>query len=105
MRTLTSDDFQEAIASGISIVKFGASWCGPCRAMKPIFEKVAEELADKCLVAEVDVEDIVEQTLVLDIQSVPVVIVFKDGKEMRRFHGAVNTTTDYVDAVKEVLGE
>lgn len=102
MQTLTKDDFQDSIAKGISIVKFGASWCGPCRAMKPIFEKLSEELPEECLVAEVDVEEVIEETLALDIQTVPVVIVFKDGKERRRFHGAVNTVKDYVDAVKEV---
>ena len=84
---LNDDNFQETIAKGVTLVDFYATWCGPCRMIAPIIEQLSGELAGKANVVKVDIDQAQQTTTAVQITSVPTLIVFKDGKEMKRVIG------------------
>jgi len=62
------------------LVDFWATWCAPCRMLAPIIDKLAEQYEGKLVVAKVDVDNNEEIAMRYGIQSIPTVILFKDGK-------------------------
>lgn len=69
------------------LVDFGGKWCGPCKALAPIVEKIAAENGDKLKVVAVDVDDSPEVARRYGIRGVPTVAVFRDGKESGKLMG------------------
>lgn len=90
--TLTQSNFDEIVVNSDVpvIVDFWAPWCGPCKMMAPVFEKVAKEYPLKILFAKVNTEE--EQYLggKFGIRSIPTLMVFKDSKEVHRISGALD---------------
>ena len=84
---LTASDFDQTIASGTALVDFWAGWCGPCKMLAPVIEELAGEYSGKVTVGKVDVD--AEGTLAMryNVMSIPTVILFRDGSEVRRFVG------------------
>lgn len=72
----------------ITILKFGATWCGPCKMLAPILEKLADEMADITFI-DIDVDDDEASTIVdeANISSVPLIVIFKNGKPVQRILG------------------
>ncbi len=68
------------------VVKFFATWCPPCRALTPIYKASAGELSHKAYFAEIDIDKFAEKDHLdsLGVQSLPTIILFKDGKEVKR---------------------
>jgi thioredoxin 1 len=64
------------------LVDFGATWCGPCKALAPIVEKIADDFKGKVKVVTVDIDDCPEVTKKYGVRSVPTVLVFKGGQKM-----------------------
>jgi thioredoxin 1 len=87
---LTDDTFESTIANATTpvLVDFWAEWCGPCRRVGPIVEELAGDYGDKLLVAKVDVD--VNQGVASKhgIQSIPTLMIFKDGELKERLVGA-----------------
>lgn len=81
---LTSVNFDQTIKSGVSLVDFWAPWCGPCKMAGPIIDQLSEEYAGKITVGKINVDE--EQSLAgkYGVQSIPTVILFKDGVEAGR---------------------
>ena len=71
------------------LVDFWAGWCGPCRAIAPVIEKIAAEYADKLVVGKIDVDTEIEIATRYRIMSIPCVILFKDGEAVAQSLGAV----------------
>lgn len=70
------------------LVDFWASWCGPCMMLKPVLEKIANELDNKFVLAKVNVEENKEFASKYSVMSIPSVKLFKDGKIIDEFTGA-----------------
>jgi thioredoxin 1 len=70
------------------LVDFWADWCGPCKMIGPALEEISEELADKVSIVKMD---IMENTTIpgqIGVQSIPLLILFKDGKQVAQKLGA-----------------
>ena len=71
------------------LVDFYAEWCGPCKMMKPILEDVKAMKGEKVRVVKVDVDKHQELAAYYQIQSVPTLMIFKDGKQLWRQSGVL----------------
>lgn len=81
--TYASDkDLELLIKSGYSIVDFFAVWCGPCRNLSPIFEKVSGDLHESIKFVKVDIDQCPLSDEKYKIELIPTLIIFKDGKQI-----------------------
>ncbi len=87
---LSEATFAEEVnaATEAVLVDFWAEWCGPCKTIAPILEELAVEQAGKLRIAKVDVDDNQGLARQYGVQSIPTMIVFKDGAEVHRMVGA-----------------
>lgn len=86
IQKLKLEEFDEAIKSAEKvIIEFYATWCGPCKMMKPILEKISET---GIAVFEVDVEDQTELADKYEVQSIPTTIYFENGVQVSKTIGA-----------------
>ncbi|HEX7834081.1 MAG TPA: thioredoxin [Pseudolysinimonas sp.] len=70
------------------MVDFWAEWCGPCRAVSPILDKIAEEHSDKLDIVKLNVDDNPETAMKYGITSIPAMYVFQGGEIVKRVIGA-----------------
>jgi thioredoxin 1 len=87
IKYLNDENFQEIISKGVTLVDFYADWCGPCRMIAPIIEELAEDLKGKATIAKLDIESAQATTANFQVTSIPTIILFKDGKEVKRIVG------------------
>ncbi|MCI8650372.1 MAG: thioredoxin [Anaerotruncus sp.] len=80
-------DAQVTHGTGLALVDFFATWCGPCTMFAPVLEQLASEVEGKALVGKVDIDAEPEIANAHDIQAYPTLLLFRDGKEIRRFVG------------------
>jgi putative thioredoxin len=71
------------------VVDFWAPWCGPCRALSPIIEKVAGEFSGRIRLVKINSDENAELAAAFGVRSIPNVIAFKDGRPAAQFLGAV----------------
>jgi thioredoxin 1 len=90
MEAVTEATFDEQVLQSEKpvIVDFWAEWCGPCHAVAPVLERIAEERADELTLVKVNIDE--EQGLAMryGIQSIPTVVLFKDGQPAAAAIGA-----------------
>lgn len=86
---VTDDNFDEVIASGLTMIDFSATWCGPCRMIAPIVEQLAEQYAGRVRIGKLDVDECPQATRRMGIRSVPSILFFKDGAHVDTVLGAV----------------
>jgi len=84
---LNENSFDSAIGSGLVMVDFWAGWCMPCKMVAPVIEELAAELEGKVTVAKVDIDKEAGLASRFGVMSIPTIIVFKDGVEMKRIVG------------------
>ncbi|HQV02914.1 MULTISPECIES: thioredoxin [unclassified Novosphingobium] len=70
------------------LVDFWADWCGPCKMIAPALEEISEELADKVIIAKVDIMENTDVSAQFGVQSIPLMILFKDGQPVAQKLGA-----------------
>lgn len=97
IKEINEDQFKESIKKGTVLVKIGAEWCTPCKTQHGILEKVASK-NDKVNIFELDADKSFHLCRELSIRSVPILILYKDGKEEKRFTGLTDekTITDFI---------
>ena len=85
--TITEANFEEVTAKGLILVDFFATWCGPCKMQKPVLVEVAKENVGKLTVGTLDTDKCPNLPTRFNIRSIPCMILFKDGKEVKRIIG------------------
>lgn len=100
---ITDENFEEEVigASTPVLVDFWAEWCMPCRRLAPTIDKLAKDYAGKVKVGKVDTDANRNISLKYQIDSIPTVILFKDGQVARKFVGLRNER-DFIDALDEI---
>lgn len=81
------EEFETAIAEGVSLMDFNAPWCGPCRSQEPILESISDRLSGRASVSAINVDENRDIATRFGIQSIPTIILFKDSNEIDRFVG------------------
>lgn len=88
MKIVQKDEFEKIInESKPTIVDFFATWCGPCKMLSPILEKVEEDSKGEFNIVKVDVDESYDVAKKYGIMSVPTMIIFKDGDEQEKIVG------------------
>lgn len=99
---LSTADFAKYISNkDLTIVDFWAPWCGPCKMMAPIFEDVSAHF-DDVQFAKVNVDEHGELAGEYQVQGIPTMIFFKDGKEVHRVTGFI-PKDKFVDEIQDNL--
>ena len=84
------NSFEQALKGDkLVMVDFWASWCGPCRMLGPVVEKLADQYEGKAVIGKVNVDEQQELAVRYGVMSIPTVIFFKDGKEIDRKVGVM----------------
>ncbi|MBI2657720.1 thioredoxin [Candidatus Woesearchaeota archaeon] len=94
MLDVTKDTFEkEVLRNDIPVlVDFWAPWCGPCRIVGPVLEKLSSEYSNKLKFTKLNVDDSQEIAAQYDVRGIPCMIIFRDGKEADRIIGAYPET-------------
>lgn len=96
-----TNNFEELIKGDKPVlVDFFATWCGPCKMLSPILEQVAEE-TDKVVIAKCDIDECMEIAQKYNIMSVPTLVAFKGGEEIRRAVG-FRQKTQLLELIDEI---
>lgn len=93
VKYLNDENFQNEISNGVTLVDFYADWCGPCRMIAPIIEELATELNGKASIAKIDIESAQQTTSNFHVTSIPTIILFKNGQEVKRIVGLKDKET------------
>lgn len=87
---LTKENFVEHTQSGVALVDFWAPWCGPCRMLSPVIDKLAEEFEGKAQVCKVNTDEQEELSAQFGIRSIPTMLFFKNGEVVDQMVGATS---------------
>ncbi len=87
IKKLTEENFHKEVAKGLTLVDITADWCGPCRMLAPVLDRVAKDVEGKATIAKLDIDESQKVAAQLQVTSVPTMILFKDGKEVGRMVG------------------
>ncbi len=105
---VNESDFESKVINAsdnkLIVVDFWAPWCGPCKQLTPIMEKVAKENQDDFNLIKVNIDDNQQIAAQLRIQSIPAVYAFKDKKIVNAFQGVISEK-DFVDFVEKSVGK
>jgi len=98
---LTDKNFANITRNGVTIVDFWAEWCTPCKMLVPVMNEIADELKGEVKVGKLNVETSRQVAAKYNIKNIPTVIIFKNGKEVKRLVG-VKPKNAYLKELKSV---
>jgi thioredoxin len=96
---VTSENFDALINSDTpTLVDFWAPWCGPCRALGPTIEQLAQDLDGKANIAKLNVDDNPSLAAKFGVSSIPTVLIFKNGQVLETLVG-LRPANDYIESL------
>lgn len=100
----SQEQFNTSISEGVSLVFYHASWCSKCAAQRPAVEAVSEDgRFSDVFFAEVEFEDLDQLVKDRNVQGFPTIVLYKDGKEEKRFVGQGHSREELTQALNELL--
>ena len=89
---ISDKDFQDKItkSTGTVLLDFTASWCGPCKAIAPLLDQVQAERGAAIAVYKLDIDENAQTPDQFGVQSIPTLLLFRDGKLVNRHVGALS---------------
>lgn len=100
--TITSKNFEEEVSkSNVPVLlDFWASWCGPCKMVSPIVDKVAEEVEGKAKVGKINVDEEQELAQAFSVMSIPTLVVINNGKLVNQLVG-VRSKQEIIEMIEK----
>ena len=97
-------DFSDRVCagSGLVLVDFWAPWCGPCVALAPQLEKLAQKYEGRLRIYKLNVQDNQDTPVAYGVSAVPTLVIFSDGKELSRAVGA--NLQQIIGAIDSAIG-
>ena len=86
---LNNENFEKTISEGVVLVDFWAPWCGPCRMVAPILDKIAKEMDGKLIVAKVNTDENPQWAMQYGVQGIPTMLFIANGKIVHQQVGAL----------------
>ena len=88
--TLSDATFDESVGGAETpiVVDFWAEWCGPCKMIAPALEEIASEQSGRIRIAKLNVDDNPDTARRYDVMSIPTLLVFQNGEQVKRIVGA-----------------
>lgn len=102
IRILNNKNFKNQIKSGLVMVDFWAPWCAPCKMIAPVLNDIAEAESENFTIAKVNVDNQQQLAQKFKIRSIPTMILFYEGKEVKRFAG-VKTKKFLLKEVQQII--
>ena len=98
MEIINTENFKEKVSEGLVLVDFFADWCGPCKMLAPVLEKLAREYPENLHVYKVNVDNDMELARAFRVVSIPSLFLLKDGEVVNSTMGFQN-----LDALKKFV--
>ena len=99
---MTDEDFNNEVKEGVLLLDLWAPWCGPCMMLTPILEEVATAVGDKARIAKLNIDEEQATADRFGVRAIPTLLLFKDGREIRRFVGVQERDT-LVAAIEDAV--
>ncbi|MCK5836830.1 MAG: thioredoxin [Desulfobacula sp.] len=98
---MDKDQFQKNIKKGVTLVDFYAKWCAPCRAQEPVIKRLMTTYKNRVSIIKINIDNHQALAKTYMVQSIPTLIIFKDGQETKRFVGLQfeNSITKLLDDI------
>lgn len=87
IQVVNEQNFDQEIKSGVVLVEFYGPWCGPCKRLSPVLDKIADNLPEGKKIVKVNIDQSKDLAKQYDVSGVPTMILFKKGKEAGRLVG------------------
>lgn len=102
MKHLSEETFSKDTEHGVVLVDFYADWCGPCRMMTPVLDKVAKEVKGRAVIGKLDIDNAQKIAAQFQVTSIPTLVLLKEGKEVGRLVGLRDEATikQFIDTAK-----
>jgi thioredoxin 1 len=91
MKIVNDEELNESIKNGErTLVWFSAEWCGPCKVIKPVLEKLEEEVSESVKIVKADISKTEDNTKKFNIRNIPTCVLVDGENEIARFSGVKN---------------
>jgi thioredoxin 1 len=93
IKAITDASFDTDVSKGVVLVDFWAPWCPPCVQLGPTIHKLAEKYKDRATIGKVNVDEQKQKARQFGINSIPTIMIFKDGRKVERLVGLQSEET------------